>query len=398
VDGHTFAARHRLVADAIRQDNLDALVVTNSSNIRYLTGFAGSAGLLVVTPERLYLLVDFRYSAAVDGLVRAGVAPASLEPVRLEGSAGYDRRFSELVAEQGWRTLGFESVHVSVARWRTWQHALASTPHESTQHRSTQHKSTQPKSRLPVALVETTRVIERLRRRKDAAEIAVLREAAQRLSTVARDVLGDAVRPGRTEVEVAAEIDARLVDAGFEKPAFDTIVASGPNSALPHAHPTRRTLASGDLVVIDFGGVHEGYCVDLTRTVAIGSVNPDCRRLYQAVHEAHAAAIDLAGRPGALTGEVDAAARDVLRQHTLDQHFGHGTGHGLGLDVHEEPRLSRRSADTPGDDPIEPGMVFTIEPGVYVEGLGGVRIEDDVLATADGCEVLTDVPREWRQV
>jgi Xaa-Pro aminopeptidase len=388
VDGHTFANRHRLVADAIRQDNFHALVVTNSSNIRYLTGFAGSAGLLVVTPERLYLLVDFRYSAAVDGLVRAGLAPASLDPVRLEGSAGYDRRFSELVAEQGWRTLGFEAAHVSVARWRTWQQALAST----------QPASTQPESTLPVALVATTRVIERLRRRKDAAEIAVLREAAQRLSTVARDVLGDTVRPGRTEVEVAAEIDARLVGAGFEKPAFDTIVASGPNSALPHAHPTRRTLVSGDLVVLDFGGVHEGYCVDLTRTVAIGRVNPDCRRLYQAVHEAHAAAIDLARRPGALTGEVDAAARDVLRQHALDQHFGHGTGHGLGLDVHEEPRLSRRSAETPGDDPIEPGMVFTIEPGVYVEGLGGVRIEDDVLATADGCEVLTDVPREWRQL
>jgi Xaa-Pro aminopeptidase len=195
------------------------------------------------------------------------------------------------------------------------------------------------------------------------------------------------VQPGRSEIDVAAELDWIIKQTGFERPAFETIVASGPNSALPHARPTRRVLREGDGVVLDFGGVYDGYCVDLTRTLPLGDVGADFRRLFAAVAEAQQAAI-ASVRPGVSANQVDAAARDVLSRYGLEEAFGHGTGHGLGLEVHEEPRIAKARTGLP-DVPLEPGMVFTIEPGVYVDGIGGVRIEDDVLVTKAGCEVLT---------
>ena len=372
---HPLLLRHEAVAAAPGVADVDGLLVTNLSNIRYLTGLGGTAGLLVVTPARLYLLVDFRYSAAVELLVDSGVAPPTVEVVKLGGSGGYDRQLAALAAERGWRRLGFEAGNVPVSRWRRWQHDMAG-----------------------LAFVETDGIVETARTRKDTQEIAILRAAAVRLSDVTRSVVADVVRAGRSELEIAADIDWRIRRAGFEASAFDTIVASGPHSALPHARPTPRRLANGDLVVLDFGGVEDGYCVDLTRTVGIGEVGGESRRIYEAVREAHAAAIAAAGRATVETGEVDGAAREALQRHGLDEHFGHGTGHGLGLDVHELPRLSKRTADNPGTDRLEPGMVFTIEPGAYVDGVGGVRIEDDLLKTADGAEILTDAPREWMAI
>jgi Xaa-Pro aminopeptidase len=195
-------------------------------------------------------------------------------------------------------------------------------------------------------------------------------------------------QPGRSEVDVASTIDAAIRKAGFERAAFETIVASGPNSALPHAR-RRRLLQQGDGVVLDFGGVYDGYCVDLTRTVQLGDAGAQFRWLFAAVHEAQQAAI---GAPtGYHGGRVDAAARAVLDRYGVLENFGHGTGHGLGLEVHEEPRIGRPVAGWP-DEPLAAGMVFTIEPGAYVEGVGGVRIEDDVLVTERGCEVLTARP------
>ncbi len=186
---------------------------------------------------------------------------------------------------------------------------------------------------------------------------------------------------------MAAEIEAAIREAGFSRPAFETIVASGPNSVLPHARPTDRPIQDGDPTVLDFGGVYDGYCVDLTRTVQLGAPSGSLRQLYGAVAEAQKAAI-AAVRPGVACSAIDAAAREVLGRYGLAEAFGHGTGHGLGLEVHEEPRIARQSARLP-DPVVEPGMVFTIEPGAYVSGVGGVRIEDDVLVTDTGCEVLT---------
>jgi Xaa-Pro aminopeptidase len=207
------------------------------------------------------------------------------------------------------------------------------------------------------------------------------------------------------ESEVALALETGMRRNGFSRLAFDTIVASGPGSALPHARAGDRRLAPGDLVVLDFGGVYNGYCVDLTRTVSIGPPLPDALRVYEAVRRAQAAAI-AAVRPGAATAAVDAAARDLLTDEGYGEAFGHGTGHGLGVEVHEAPRVARAHPASagrvypPGHVPeattLAAGMVITIEPGAYLPGFGGVRIEDDVLVTPEGCEVLTTVGRDLR--
>jgi len=224
----------------------------------------------------------------------------------------------------------------------------------------------------------------------------MLRESARLLSEVARGVFTE-VRTGRTEREVALAIDGRIMGAGFERAAFDTIVASGPNAALPHAHPGERRLSENDLVVLDFGGVYRSYCSDLTRTVVLGPASARAREVHAAVLEAHDFAIQ-AVAPGRSRFAIDAAARDALTARGLGEAFGHGTGHGLGIDIHEDPKVTRRSGSGPGDNDVanddelvDPGMVFTIEPGAYLPGWGGVRIEDDVLVTQRGVEVLTSV-------
>ena len=241
-------------------------------------------------------------------------------------------------------------------------------------------------------LVPGERIVERSRVIKDAQEIDTLRRAGALLARVAREAVPGIVCPGRREVDVAAAIDGAMRDAGFERPAFETIVASGPQSALPHARPTSRVLLAGDPVLLDFGGVYDGYCVDLTRTVQLAPSDGEFRRIFAAVAAAHDAAV-AAVRPGVLTTDIDYAARRMLESHGLGEAFGHGTGHGLGLEVHEEPRISKADPYRPPVS-VEPGMVFTIEPGAYVPGFAGVRIENDVLVVAGGCEVLTQAPYE----
>jgi Xaa-Pro aminopeptidase len=369
-DSDALAARHAGVRSALESSTLDALVVSNALNIRYLTNHTGTAGTLVVTADAMHLLVDFRYHEAVRRLQSTAAACPGLRvwPV----PASYDEALLECLAEIGAGSVGFEAAHLTVAR-HEWLTRSASA------------------RQLAVTFRPTQQVVEQLRVIKDAFEIALLRAAAGRLSAVAAAGLG-AVKAGVKERDVAAAIESAMREAGYDRPAFDTIVAAGPHSALPHYRAGDRILAEGDLVVLDFGGVLDGYCCDLTRTVAVGSPSFDARRLYAAVLEAQQAAL-AAVRPGVAATAVDAAARDVLIGHGLGDAFGHGTGHGLGLDVHEEPRITRPRPDVP-DVPLHPGMVFTIEPGAYLPGFGGVRIEDDVLVTDTGCDVLTSVPRE----
>jgi len=362
-------AREQLRAAAI-----DALVVSHLPNIRYLTGFSGTAGLLVMTATQCTLIVDFRYRTAARALVgsRPDLA-AHIAVVVPEQS--YDETLAEVLRQTGARRIGVEAAWMPVSRFNKLSAALAAaapTPLRSP-------------DACPV-LVPTERFIESARAVKDDDEIATLREAGRRLGFAVAEATGLA-RPGRSELEVASDLDALLRRLGFERPAFETIVASGLNSALPHARPGRRVLQVGDGVVLDFGGVYDGYCVDLTRTVQLGDAGSDFRRLFAAVVDAQQAAIS-AVRPGTKASAVDGAARAALGRYGLEDAFGHGTGHGLGLEVHEEPRIGRPITGQP-DTPLEPGMIFTIEPGVYVEGVGGVRIEDDVLVTDDGCEILT---------
>ena len=366
----TLAQRHARIRDALETLSLDALIVTPATNIRYLSNHVGTAGVLVLTREALHLLVDFRYQESVRALQGSAAACPGLRV--WDVPASYEEALVACLAEIGAATVGFEAAHVSVARHEWWRETIAARG-------------------LDIALRSTERIVEQARMIKDASEIATLRDAAARLDHVMPAVLA-AVRAGETERRIAGVIEAAMREAEYERMAFDTIVASGRHSAMPHYRAGTRALASGDLLVLDFGGVLDGYCCDLTRTVSIGAPSREARRVYDAVRDAQAAAV-AAGRPGIEASAVDAAARTVLFERGLGEAFGHGTGHGLGLEVHEEPRIGKLRADMPSVT-LAPGMVFTIEPGAYLPGFGGVRIEDDVLVTATGCDVLTRVPRE----
>jgi Xaa-Pro aminopeptidase len=359
-----WSGRLRHVRDHCARHGLDAFVVSTPHNLTYLCGFRGTAGLLVATARGHHLVVDGRYvSIAAQAIATAGLAEIEVERVERR----YDLTLAALLGRLKAARVAFEAEHVTVATLGTWERAAGS-----------------------VVWQPAERVIETQRAVKDDFEIAVMRRAARALSDVARE-LASWVRAGRTEIDVARDVDAALERAGFSAPAFPTIVASGPNSAHPHARPGARRLAPGDLVLLDFGGILDGYCVDLTRMAVLGRAGTPEAALFDAVRAAQSAAIASirAGEPAAA---VDAAARDVLDARGFGEAFLHGTGHGLGLEVHELPRISR--ADSGAADVLEAGMVCTIEPGAYVNGLGGVRLEDDVLVTADGCEVLTDAPRD----
>ena len=367
-DGSVLAHRHTRLRATLESLGVEALIVTSATNIRFLSNHVGSSGILVITLDAVHLLIDFRYQESVRQLQESA---ATCPGLRIwDVPASYDEALLECLAGTGVNTTAFEAGHVTVARFDWWRRTAEARG-------------------LALAFRPTERVVEQQRIVKDTAEIATLRDAAARLTPVAESAFA-AARPGVTERQVAAVLEAALREAGYERPAFDTIVASGPNSALPHYRAGGRVMVAGDLLVLDFGGVLDGYCSDLTRTVAVGPPSPEARRIHAAVHAAQQAAV-AAVRPGADTTSVDTAARDVLRQHGLGDAFGHGTGHGLGLDIHEEPRITRQRADVPRL-PLEPGMIFTIEPGAYLPGFGGVRIEDDVLVTETGCDVLTAVP------
>jgi len=376
-------ARHERVRRSFETDRLDALVVTHLPNVRYLTGFTGSTAIVVLTRDELVFITDGRYLTQV----RETVVPLcpGLRLVAVDPT--YDQTLVDAIGQAGLARVGFESSYLPVRRYQWIVAALDGLA---------------SRGRVRVELVGSDRRVEAERLRKDAAELGSFKVAGQMLDQVAAEILAS-IRQGQLERDIAAEIDFRLKKGGFEGLAFETIVASGPNSALPHARPGSRALVPGDLVVLDFGGVYDGYCVDLTRTVSVGEPAPEKRRLYDAVLEAQAAALAII-RPGIRVSEVDQAARAVLEGHGLGLAFGHATGHGLGLEIHEEPRVGPLRADVPGvapvsrDEVLEPGLVMTVEPGVYVAGLGGVRIEDDVAVVAGGAELLTHVSRKLRVV
>ena len=360
------ALRERFVGAAI-----DALIVSHGPNIFYLTNFQGSAGFLVVGPNETTLIIDSRYTAAVTSLLAGdGACPGLLvSPVE----TSYEESVAGLLRQRDYGRVGIEPTHLTVAQHAWLQRTL---------------QETGPTIVPAPELVEAGRIV------KDADELSALREGGRRISRVMAEAL-EGLEPGREEREVAANIDWAIRRAGFERPAFETIVASGSQTALPHAHPGERRLARGDLVLLDFGGVYRGYCVDMTRVASLGTPVREIRDWHEGVREAQRAAL-AAIRPGVGGCDVDAAARDVLERYGWGDAFGHGTGHGLGLEVHEAPRVGKAQGPATDrqkspDGALRPGMVVTVEPGVYFPGRGGIRLEDDVVVTSTGYDLLTDL-------
>jgi Xaa-Pro aminopeptidase len=355
------AGRVERLRPLVETAGCDALVVSNLTNIRYLTGFTGSAGLVLVTGDELLFVSDGRYQTqSADQLAAAGIE-ARIEIV----AADPDGVVAEAAAAAGVRRLGLESQSVTWAQQRRWASELFGAGE----------------------LVPTVSLVEDLRLVKDAGEAARIRSACAIADAALAQVRGRLLE-GPTEVEFALELDATMRRLGAEDVSFDTIVASGPNGAKPHHRPSSRRIAEGDLVVVDFGALVDGYHSDMTRTIAVGQLDDTRDRMLGVVLESQDAGVQ-AVRAGTTAADVDLACREVIEDAGWGEAFLHSTGHGVGLDIHEEPRVSGRSAAT-----LVAGHVVTVEPGVYLPGLGGVRIEDTVLVTEDGCDRLTLTPKD----
>jgi Xaa-Pro aminopeptidase len=349
--------RLRKLRAELDRRKVDALVVTHLPNVRYLCGFTGSAGVLLVA-RRPVFFTDGRYTeqAASEvhdvriSIVRGGTLPA----------------VAATCAKLGLKRVAIESEHLTVVQFGGLEQALGKG----------------------VKLVRLAGVVEALRAQKDAAEIELLRNAVDLSSRLFRPLLRS-IRTGVAESAIAGKLEYMARKAGAERMSFETIVASGKRSALPHGVASATKLPAEGFVVLDYGVVRNGYCSDMTRTTYLGRASSEARELYRAVLEAQLAAISVV-RAGVTAGEVDRAARQELKRAKLDRYFTHSTGHGVGLEVHEVPRLAAGN-----DAVLQPGMVVTIEPGVYLPGKCGIRIEDMVLVTERGYEVLTPVAKEW---
>lgn len=340
----------------------DAILVTQLPNIQYLCGFTGSSGILLVEQQRATLFTDSRYTYQTRAEVSA--VEVHIATHGLVQAVGH-----RLKSLRGKTELIYSAGQVSVAQKRVLGSAAGTK----------------------VCWSSGANEVERLRAVKDKDELAKMRAAAKLISNVWTKTVRQ-MKPGQSELAVAAEMEYAMKLAGAAGPSFETIVASGARSAWAHARATSKLLRKNELVVMDQGAILRGYCSDMTRTVFLGRPSDRVRRLYHAVLDAQQAAISVI-RPGVTAGEVDQAARETLRQHKLEKYFTHSTGHGLGLEVHEMPRLARGERFV-----LEQNMVVTVEPGVYLEGLGGIRIEDDVVVTAKGAEQLTSATRDFLEL
>jgi Xaa-Pro aminopeptidase len=352
-----FEVRAQALLECLRQDAVDGLLVTSMPNVRYLTGFSGTNAMLLVTGAERWLFTDFRYAE------QAAAESGAVAKVVIEASSLWRGLWETLRTARGLHTIGFESAHLA--------------------HRDFERLLKDGSAWTWRPFVD---VVERLRERKDPGELELIKEAA-RVAGAALDRTMPAVRPGMTELEVAGVLEHALRDHGSEETPFPTIVASGPRTALPHARAGSRAIARGDFLLLDFGATVGGYCSDVTRTMVVGKADGRQREVHDAVLAANEAARAHV-RSGITGKDADAIARAVLEQHGLGDAFGHGLGHGIGLEVHEGPRLSRIA-----DMVLPEGAVVTIEPGAYVSGWGGVRIEDNVRLGAGGAELLTEFPR-----
>jgi Xaa-Pro aminopeptidase len=360
-----FQARQKKLREHLATTRFDALLITHLPNIRYLCGFTGSAGLLLVEEASSVFFTDVRYDTQAHEEVKAAkvvIARKAVFPALADFWAARRKRAG------GW-TVGIESEHFTVAEKKKLTRLRPSR----------------------ITLKDAPSIVERFRMVKDADELALIR-AAVGLGAKLFDRAVEVLRPGVKESEVAGEMEFAARRGGAEEMSFPTIIASGARSALPHGRASNQPIAVGGFVVCDFGVILSGYCSDQTRTVWAGNAPADARHVYDAVREAQQAGID-AVHPGASVGDIDAAARKVLKKCGLGRYFTHSTGHGVGLEIHEPPRVAEGQREI-----LQPGMVITIEPGVYFPGKWGVRIEDMVAVTAGGCEVLTPTSKHFLAV
>ncbi|MET3727852.1 Xaa-Pro aminopeptidase [Fictibacillus halophilus] len=333
--------------------DIDALLVTSSSNRFYLSGFKGSSGVLLITRDEAILVTDFRYKTQAAEQAQGYRVVMHTDPIPEE--------VAKLTKELSVRKLGFEQDHVTYSTFRTYEKQL-------------DYNTTE--------LVPVSGLVEKLRLIKDESEIKIVKDAAS-IADAAFSHIIEYIRPGLTEREVSNELEFFMRKNGAVSSSFDIIVASGYRSALPHGVASDKKIETGELVTLDFGAYYKGYCSDITRTVAIGNVSDELKEIYQVVYDAQM--LGMKGiKPGMTGKDADALTRDYIASKGYGDYFGHSTGHGIGLDVHEGPALSMKS-----DTVLEPGMLVTVEPGIYISGVGGVRIEDDALITKDGNESLT---------
>ncbi len=355
-----FEARRQAVADGLSKRKLEAMLIAGGPNLRYLSGFTGDNANLLLLEDRAILFTDprFEIQAAQEASCRIRISKG---PLALDVVAAIKRL--------GLTAIGYEPGRMTCEAFEALR------------------------SRLPMkaSFQPAPGWIEQLRMVKSPAELDLIRRSVETNSR-AFEYAAARVRAGMRESDLAAELEYRMRRFGAEKPSFETIVAGGARSALPHAQPTAARLGAGQLVVVDMGAQQDGYASDMTRMLHVGAPSAKVKRMYRAVLEAQLAAVD-AVRAGVATARVDRAARQVLKGYGLDRAFVHSTGHGLGLEIHEPPRIGRLDKSR-----LAAGMAITIEPGAYLEGFGGIRIEDTVVVTETGCEILTPTSKELRIV
>ena len=349
--------RRDRIRDRLPELGADAMLVTKLVNVRYLTNFSGSAGTVLIGAEDVFF-TDSRYAVQSEREVP--------DCRRVIPGPGEEKVLAREVLAAGINKLAVEGAHVTLDQAKQWREQMPA-----------------------MALVETTGVVEELRKVKDPTEVEKLRRAASFGDEGLSALLGR-LKEGMTETDLAAELEDTMRRAGSDGLSFPTIVAFGESAAEPHHHPGERRLKRGDLIKLDFGATFDGYHSDMTRTIAFGTPDPEMAKIYEIVREAQQAGVD-AVASGKNAGAVDDAARSIVEK--AGHSFGHGTGHGCGLEVHEAPTVRRGS-----DDMLSDGMAITVEPGIYLPGLGGVRIEDLVIVTNGGCDVLTRSPKELIQV
>jgi len=331
--------------------SIDAVLISNGNNMRYISGFAGETGYVYISKQRHAVITDFRYT------IQAEIEAPDYEVITID-NLGYPKAIDDILISDGVKLLGFESEDMLYSNYL------------------------QLKEKLNVELIPIRDEITRLRRIKTPQELDYIRRAEAIGDEVFTEIL-TYIKPGMTEIQIAARIEYLLKMNGAEKSSFPAIVASGINSSMPHAVPSEKKVEEGDFLTLDFGCEYKGYCSDMTRTIVIGKASDKQKEIYNIVLEAQLAALDFI-RAGVRGKDVDKVARDIIYGAGYEGCFGHGLGHGVGLFIHEGPRLS------PIDDTIlEAGMTETVEPGIYIKGFGGVRIEDLVIVTETGCENLT---------